>query len=71
MELINKIESALENVEIDDKGSLYIWDEIIKSEFENDPDLNIILEKVNAIVDLVNTDDKLMDIEVSDLLKMV
>jgi len=74
MKLIEKIEQALKYTVTDDDGNLFLFETAFNAEFETDEEVNIILEKVNKVIDFYNNSENkeiVLEMEIEDILKCV
>lgn len=77
MTFTEKIEKSFDTLVLSDKGDCYcVWNELIYDRNVDDPDRDLIIETVNKILDLLNKSDKetqtkILNTEVSDLIEMV
>ena len=74
MKLIEKIEQALKYTVTDDDGNLFLFETAFNAEFETDEEVNIILEKVNKVIDFYNNSENkeiALEMEIEDILKCV
>ena len=73
MTLIEKIETGLTLSTTDDEGNLFLFVEAFNDLFENDVEIETIRENVYKVHNIFNNSEnkeKIMDMEVSDVLKM-
>lgn len=74
MTLIEKIEKALTYTVQDNKGDLFIYDNVLTETFSNDSDFEQIKESVNAICDFFNkaeNKEEVSNMEIEDILKSI
>ena len=72
MTLIEKIEKALTYTVQDNKGDLFLYENVFVHTFSNDSDYEKIRESVNAICDFFNNaenKEEVANMEVEDILK--